>query len=373
MILKRRTYDVVVIGGGFFGCRLAVHLGSQFKHVLLVEKKSELVQSASYANQARVHQGYHYPHSLLTGQRSRVNFDRFVSEYPECIDDEFDKYYAIASAFSDVTATQFQSFCQHIGAPLAPASASVKKLFNFDLIEDVFLVKEFAFDAVKLRRRLKQQLANSNVEVCLGTEVTRVRVDENIGANVSLHIDGSDEHVFARKVFNCTYASVNNVLSIANLPNLALKYQLAEIALVEPPEFLTNLGITVMCGPFFSTMPFPSRGLHSLSHVRYTPHVSWHDHLDENKRWNGAIPSSNFPMMIRDAARFLPGLEDCKYVDSLWEVKALLPASEVDASRPILIAEYPGQLPMTSILGAKIDNIYDALDEVSDSEGIAKS
>ena len=26
-----------------------------------------------------------------------------------------------------------------------------------------------------------------------------------------------------------------------------------------------------MCGPFFSAMPFPARGLHTLSHVRYTP------------------------------------------------------------------------------------------------------
>jgi len=48
-------------------------------------------------------------------------------------------------------------------------------------------------------------------------------------------------------------------------------------------------------------------------------------------------------------------------VDSVWEVKTVLPRSEVDDSRPVL---YPGlRLPgLTCMLGAKIDNIYDVLE-----------
>ena len=43
-----------------------------------------------------------------------------------------------------------QRFCQDIGAKLAPADLSHRQLFEPRLIEDVFLVEEFAFDAVQL-------------------------------------------------------------------------------------------------------------------------------------------------------------------------------------------------------------------------------
>ncbi len=49
------------------------------------------------------------------------------------------------------------------------------------------------------------------------------------------------------------------------------------MALMKMPPALNELGITVMDGPFFSLMPFPARSLHTLSHVRYTPHFSWQD------------------------------------------------------------------------------------------------
>jgi hypothetical protein len=48
-----------------------------------------------------------------------------------------------------------------------------------------------------------------------------------------------------------------------------------------------------------------------------------------------------------------------RYVDSLWEVKTLMPRSEQDDSRPILLRrseEHPGCL---TVLGAKIDSVYD--------------
>jgi hypothetical protein len=56
------------------------------------------------------------------------------------------------------------------------------------------------------------------------------------------------------------------------------------MALVEVPEPVRGLGITVMCGPFFSVMPFPPRGLHTLSHVRYTPHEAWSDAAGARRR-----------------------------------------------------------------------------------------
>jgi hypothetical protein len=71
--------------------------------------------------------------------------------------------------------------------------------------------------------------------------------------------------------------------------------------------------------------------------------------------------------MVRDAARFLPMLNECRYEDSLWEIKSVLPRSEMDDSRPILFRRHHGLTNLHCVLGAKIDNIFDLLDELNGS------
>jgi hypothetical protein len=71
--------------------------------------------------------------------------------------------------------------------------------------------------------------------------------------------------------------------------------------------------------------------------------------------------------MVRDATRFLPILNECRYVDSLWEIKSVLPRSEGDDSRPILFQHHHGLANLHCVLGAKIDNIFDLLEEMDDS------
>lgn len=110
-------------------------------------------------------------------------------------------------------------------------------------------------------------------------------------------------------------------------------------------------------------MPFPSRNLHTLSHVRYTPHCYWQDtetsSQNTDERFECFPKKTNYPYMIRDASRYMPLLENCQYRDSLWEVKTILPRSEIDDSRPILFKKHQGLQNLTCILGGKIDNVYD--------------
>jgi hypothetical protein len=123
----------------------------------------------------------------------------------------------------------------------------------------------------------------------------------------------------------------------------------------------------MMCGPFFSVMPFPPLGLHTLSHVRYTPHCEWRDvggadYRDPYELFRVLRRRTRFPHMIRDVARYLPILAGSRYADSIWEVKTVLPKSEVDDSRPVLYRRDCGLPNLTSLMGGKIDNIYDILE-----------
>ena len=69
--------------------------------------------------------------------------------------------------------------------------------------------------------------------------------------------------------------------------------------------------------------------------------------------------------MQKDAARYLPVLAGCRYRDSLWEVKTVLPRSESDDSRPILFRPHHGLPGFHSVMGGKIDNVYDAIEAIA--------
>lgn len=360
--------QAIVIGGGFYGSAISIYLVRKrgLKRVILIERESALFRRSSYNNQARIHNGYHYPRSFTTAFRSRVNFPRFLADWPQSAKRDFVKLYAIARRNSKVTARQFERFCRLIGAPIERASAEHRALFDRNLIEDVFEVEEYAFDAKALGEAARTELDACGVEIRLESEVTNVAHREGGGLRVELTLeDGSKEELFAAQVFNCAYSGLNRVLGARGRLQTKLKHEIAELALVKPPTSLSGLGVTVMDGPFFSMMPFPALGLHTLSHVRYTPHEQWEDEssVDPYGRL-AARRESAFDRMRRDARRFLPAIEEARYEGSLFETKTVLMKNETDDGRPILFersAEFPG---LVSILGGKIDNIYDVLERL---------
>jgi glycine/D-amino acid oxidase-like deaminating enzyme len=348
-----------------YGATLALHLARAGRRVVLLEKENGLLRGASFINQARVHQGYHYPRAILTAQRSRVNYAKFIDDYADCVDGAFPAYYAVARTGSKVTAQQFETFCARIGAPLTPAPAAVKRLFNPHLIEDVWRVTEAVFNAERLAERLSRALFSAGVDVSLKTTVRRLESTDG-ALRVHAERDGQAVDFKASQAYLCVYSRMNRILEASQLPPIALKQEVTEMALVELPEPLRGVGVTVMCGPFFSFLPFPARpGLHTLSHVRYTPHATWNEGSGKaGAPFDGSWPETHFPAMVKDAARYVPLMEQALHKESLWEIKTVLPASETDDSRPILFARDHGVPGLTCILGGKIDNVYDMLREV---------
>jgi glycine/D-amino acid oxidase-like deaminating enzyme len=353
--LRDADADALVIGAGFFGCHVALQLRRiGMARVILADREMGILRRASYVNQARVHNGYHYPRSLATATRSRQNFARFCADHPFAVAAGFEKIYAIARQ-SRVGASQFATFCARIGAPCQESSAHLRRLFDPDLIDAAFVTQEVAFNAAELARDLLRRLHEAGVELRLGTSASLQAADA-MGASVGL----GAESMRLRYVFNCTYAALDSVGVPLRNP---LKKELAEIALIEPPPTVSEIGVTVMDGPFFSVMPFPALGCHSLSHVRYTPHAAWIDPAE-------AVTSSRSRVtaMLRDAARYMPPLARALPLGSLFDVKVLLVSAEQDDARPILFEPAVDSPRVVSILGGKIDNIYDVLDVLEEHD-----
>lgn len=368
----KHRYETIIIGGGFYGLRIAQFLVEELgvRNVLILEKESELMRRASYNNQARVHNGYHYPRSVLTALRSRVNLPIFGREYGEAIVDDFVKYYAVAKHFSKVSARQFERFFERIGAEIEVAP-EVMRYFDSRMIEQVFRVKEYAFNATVLRRILLNALADLPVSVRTSEEVVRIRQISDAAKGIEVVTDKGT--YTAKRVINTSYSMINYINTQSGLPVLPLKHELTEMCLVHMPQELSGKAFTVMCGPFFSLMPFPDRSLYTMSHVRYTPHREWsdgknaavnlHDYLRDHEL------TSHYRQMAADIKRYMPDASKITYSgESLWEIKTVLQSSESDDSRPILYKEHYGDIKnYICIMGAKIDNIYDVLRELKES------
>ncbi|MCH5314096.1 MAG: FAD-dependent oxidoreductase [Helicobacter sp.] len=382
---KQNKYDCIIIGGGFFGAYIALYLKAKYQSILLLEQESDLLLHASLNNQARVHNGYHYPRSLSTAISSSRHFQRFCREFAPAIKDDFSKYYAIANIGSKTSSVQFFRLFKQFGIPIESAPYYIKAMFDSRLISDVFSVRECVFDAHILRSILKDTLHLKHIEIAFNTHAICVREDKkglcvDITASHSIKNCASKppklhhnvlnppiSTLYAPLILNCTYAGINDLLFHSHLPPLPLKFEMTEMALVSIPSALERIAITIMDGSFFSLMPYPAKATYTLSHVRYTPHFAWQESVDLPNPYEllcnfKSNVRSSFPLMRADCKRYMPLLESLEYVDSLYEIKTLQVQNEIDDGRPIVFAKDYGLKGFCTIMGGKIDNIYEIIE-----------
>jgi glycine/D-amino acid oxidase-like deaminating enzyme len=223
------------------------------------------------------------------------------------------------------------------------------EMFDPAMIEACFKVREVAFDASLIAADLQHRLDAAGVDCRFGVTGRVARSNDG-----SVEVDTTEERVQAQYVFNCTYAYLDDLgVRISN----KVKKELTEIALIEPSRAMTGRAITVMDGPFFSSMPFPALRCYSLTHVRYTPHNSWTEPGDKAASFAG----SRAEVMMRDAARYMPCMRSARYLRSLYELKATLVKSEETDSRPIVFEKSADSDRVYSVLGSKLDNVYDVI------------
>jgi glycine/D-amino acid oxidase-like deaminating enzyme len=352
-----KNYDICIIGAGFFGLRLALLFAKQGRKIIVLEREGTSFKRASTMNQARVHHGYHYPRSYATALSSRNHYKVFCEEYSDCIFSDYQNIYAIASNNSSTNSRQFEAFCQRIDIPLMDVDLKIRKLFSKEHIEEVYATDEVVFDGGKLRDRLISDLNKfSNVEIKFNISVQKMKINDDL---VELRAD--NYLCRAHRVYNTTYAGINRLSKNSGFEEIELKFELSEVALIILPEQISGLGITVMDGQYFSTIPYPIDNCHSFTHVRYTPHVHWReDDVNVDAYEVGdKTHKSNWVYMRNDAKKYLPIIEDAKYLRSNFSIKTVVARNEENDGRPIVIKEHSRKPLILSILGSKIDNIYD--------------
>lgn len=372
-----RKYDKIIIGAGLYGLYAAKRCSDKGEKVLVLEYDRAPFQRATYINQARVHMGYHYPRSLTTAVKSAGYFRRFVEDFGFCIHDRFEQIYATSGRFSWTNAEQFMEFCRAAG--IRCEEVAVSKYFQTGMCDGAFLTEEYTYDAGILQKYYEEQLSDrNNVTFLFGARLKKI-----LRKNDMFEVWMCDDIYFeAPFVLNATYASVNQIIEKTegiDQEKFKIKYELCEIILCEPGDTLRGTGITVMDGPFFSIMPFGKTGLHSLTSVTFTPHVTSYEELPtfqcqrENEdgrpecrpealgNCNTCIhkPDSAWPYMSHLADKYLKPEYAYTYKESLYSMKPILKSSEVDDSRPTAIRVLSESPVFISVLSGKINTVYD--------------
>jgi glycine/D-amino acid oxidase-like deaminating enzyme len=363
-------YDYTVIGAGIYGMYLAKLLAEKGKTVLILECEKKPFLRASYVNQARVHNGYHYPRSYSTAIKSARYFKEFCNDFHFAINDRFLKIYAISRKYSLTSSEQFKKFCRHANIPCDEINP--EKYFNSNLIESAFETCEYSFDAEKICTCLQDFLQNNDLVTSIFEE--KINHVEKNGTEYHLTLSNGSG-IRTDNVMNCTYASINQINHLFGFEKFRIKYEIAEITRCNVTPDIRNVGITVMDGPFFSVMPFGDTGVHTLTAVTFTPHMTSYEIMPtfpcqstnrnctptdlKNCNTCCARPKTSWSYMYKLAKKYLQPTTEIAYIDSLYAIKPILLASEIDDSRPTMIRKYSESPGYYAILSGKINTLYD--------------
>ena len=137
--MPSRHYDKIILGAGLYGLHAAERCGRHDQSVLVLEYDNEPFLRATYVNQARIHQGYHYPRSFHTAMKSARYFQRFNEDYGFYINKSFKQGYSISSEMSWTNAKQFKDFC---GAAKIPCEETQPAQFFRSGLVDAAYVTE---------------------------------------------------------------------------------------------------------------------------------------------------------------------------------------------------------------------------------------
>lgn len=370
------SYDTIVIGAGLYGLYSALFCCQRGRSVLILECDSKPFGRATYINQARVHQGYHYPRSISTAMKSAEYFERFNRDYAFCVNKEFDQIYAMSSQYSWTNGKQFMNFCRAADIPCEELHP--EKYFKNGMCEAAFLTREYTYDARILRDYFLTCLFEygKHVKILYGADIRKI---EKFSDSYSIYM-GDGAAYRSGFVLNATYAGTNQILDMVGYEKFKIKYELCEIILCDVQERLKNTGFTVMDGPFFSIMPFGKTGMHSLTSVTFTPHTTSYDALPAfscqeksgeycsirhlgNCNECPTRPATAFPYMANLARKYMKDEYGFDYKYSLFSMKPILMNSEIDDSRPTVIRTYSKDPTFVGVLSGKINTVYD-LDEV---------
>lgn len=226
-----------VIGGGWYGCHLALSLCKLAEDVELHEITDRLFSGASGGNPARLHKGFHYPRSRLTRAACLDHAEAFLARYGDLTRTIPCNVYAVAAEESWV---DFGTYRQVLAGEVEFVTVDKPSDLGLECVEGALLTGEKHIVIDEARAYFERELGG------------RVRYNTPAG---DLNDDRWDWTI------DCTFCALD--------AEAIDRYEPCLTVLLEGP---TDRAVTIMDGPFPSIYPWnEAEGLCSLTSAKFTP------------------------------------------------------------------------------------------------------
>lgn len=226
-----------VLGGGWYGCHIALSLLTAGHEVELCEIAGHLFAGASGGNPARLHLGFHYPRSKLTRAMCQETHARFMGQYGSLTRTIPINIYAIAA---DDSMIDFGTYRQLLRGEVDYINLERPDELGLANVEGALLTGE---------RHIVIAQAREYFEKRLGPHI-------RFGVQPQTLIDAGFDWTI-----DCTFCALDGVRID--------RYEPCVTGLMEGP---TDKAVTIMDGPFPSLYPWDeSSGLNSLTSALHTP------------------------------------------------------------------------------------------------------
>lgn len=289
-----------VLGGGWYGCSIALGLIADGHEVVLHESADHLFAGASGGNPARAHLGFHYPRSGLTQAACQEHQAEFMARYGHMTRGVPINLYAVAANDSLV---DYRQYVDAFRGKVEFIQVDPKD-HGLQNVEGAILTGERHIVIAEARNWFTAKLAG--------------HVQFGVAPGV---VDDPKWPM----TLDCTFCSNDS----ENID----RYEPCLTALIEGP---TDKAVTIMDGPFGSVYPWDEvAGLSSLTSAKWTPFsktcrtwVQARAVLDSLTQHDIAVRSMT---MLDQMAEFCPAVRDLyKIVDHKLTIRAM-PRSAADS------------------------------------------
>lgn len=342
--------NILIVGAGIFGCTLALELANRNASVTLIEKNDDILTEASFANQWRLHRGFHYPRSSKTIKETKAATLKFEAKFPDAVLSHFKNRYAIASKGSKIGAEQYESV-------LRSHNLSYRKVVPPNYLHNTdFCIEteENSYSPTKLKKILKSRLIKNHVKTEMG---------QNFDWSMMDNFDA---------VVLCAYGGNDLILRQGGFQSKRrFRVQLVEKPIVEMPTCLREESLVVLDGDYFSMDPLDQGDLSVIGHVTEAVHwmedgcdrvnPSVYDMLAHQKR--NQKKNSRFPQIIDAIRPHIPEVTNAKHVGSLWAVRTVPGNAGATDERPTMVERHSEKV--FSIFSGKVSSCATSYEKLS--------
>ena len=288
-----------VLGAGFYGCHLAASFVADGHDVEVWEIKDRIFGGASGNIPARNHIGVHYPRSKATRDACQQHMPEFMAVYGQFTRHIPTNIYAIAAERSMV---DYGNYIKSLAGEIQFIEVDPKE-YGLQHCEGAILTQERHIVTDEVRKHFEHTL------------------DGHIRFNQPIDIVDSPDYDLT---VDATFCANDN----AGID----RYEPCIVGILRGP---TNVGVTVMDGPFGSLYPWnEANNFNSLSSAKYTPFSksckTYEEANEIIKSLSMKQQMDRLQEMHDDLAHFYPALSNYEIVAPRLSIRAM-PLSGADS------------------------------------------